>query len=60
MHRQSLADSIRPKLSKEARKRVAQLIEDEEMVGDSQTATDIQFLLDFHDKVHAAVDGKDD
>lgn len=54
-----LADAIRPKLSKAARDRIEQTIEAEEAVGDSQVATDIQFLLDFHDRVHAAWDGND-
>lgn len=31
-------------------------IEAQEAVGDSQIATDIQFLLDYHDRVHAAAE----
>lgn len=50
----TLADAIRPKLNKDARARVAELIEAEDGFGDTQLASDIQFLLDYHDKVHAA------
>lgn len=52
----TLADAIRPKLSQSARERVEEIIEawaggDLE---DSQVASDLQFLLDHHDRVHAA------
>ena len=49
-----LANAIRPKLSKAARERIEGLIEAYECGEDSQEGTDIQFLLDFHDNVHAA------
>lgn len=41
-----------PKLSTAARARIIETIEAEEAVGDSQVASDIQFLLDLHDRVH--------
>lgn len=53
-----LAAAIRPQLSKAARERVEELIEAEYAVNDSQVATDMQFLLDFHDKVHTAWEAK--
>jgi hypothetical protein len=55
-----LADAIRPKLSKAARERIESLIEAYECGEDSQEGTDIQFLLDHHDNVHAAWDLEND
>lgn len=54
----SLANAIRPKLSSAARERIEEIIDAEYAVNDSQVATDIQFLLDYHDKVHAAWETK--
>lgn len=53
-----LADAIRPKLSRDARERIEDLIEAYSFDDESQTASDIQFLLDYHDKVHAAWDNE--
>jgi hypothetical protein len=59
MDNNRLADAIRPKLSKAARERIESLIEAYECGEDSQEGTDIQFLLDHHDKVHAAWEGEE-
>jgi hypothetical protein len=54
-----LANAIRPKLSKAARERIEDIIEAYSFDDDSQLASDIQFLLDHHDKVHAAWEDSD-
>lgn len=50
---EKLADAIRPTLSSAARYRINELIHAYEAFDDTQLASDIQFLLDYHDKVHA-------
>ncbi len=56
----TLADAIRPKLSQSARERIEELIAAYSFDDESQTASDVQFLLDHHDKVHAAWDIEND
>jgi len=51
-----IANAIRPKLSAAARERIEELIYAEYAMNVSHLATDIQFLLDYHDKVHAAAE----
>ena len=47
-----------PKLSGDARGRVLEIIDMEREMGDSQLATDIEVLLEWHDKFHH-IEGRD-
>lgn len=52
----SLANVLRPKLGAEARNRIMDTIQAEREVGSSQVATDIEFLLRYHDNAHKALE----
>jgi hypothetical protein len=41
-----------PRISAQARVRINEMIEIDREMGDRQIASDIEFLLEFHDRVH--------